>query len=374
MNRTLSFVLASAIATFAAGCAPAEDDGAASQEAAQTSAWRTTTIGDRPGQDLGDTERVAAVADSRGLRHAVYLGRDRKVHYVDPAGTETVIDGDYALHNVIAVDAANEPHIAFSSRDGIIHARRSNGAWVKESLGIHGWVDAIAVDPQGTVHIASNTTEQRATHSTKRSTQGVFEHTDVPGRLEREIGFGAFAFAVDRSGTAYMLLSSFESIEVAPRVSRSGPTHTYYAKRPSGGAFTVEMLPLGASAGSLVVDETGVVHVVFARSAAAPGEITHPEYVRRGVGDAAWSAPELVYGDGYMTSLAIDANGNLHVAVSTNGSSFLGYAKRTSEGWTREFVNNNSSATMPSMLLDAAGKPSIVFRDYSGYRLAQRAP
>src|SRR5262249_51451845 len=137
--------------------------------------------------------------------------------------------------------------------------------------GVRGTLDGIAVDATGTVHIASDDIVRgglwTATHSTRKNGASAFEHADVPGKLDREIGFGAFAFAVDTSGTAYMMLSSAEWFDDAPNVSHSGPTHTYFARRPAGGTFTVDLLQQSFKAsGAIAVDGNNVVHAVLAVS------------------------------------------------------------------------------------------------------------
>jgi hypothetical protein len=379
--RSSSLLIFSALAALAIGCSQAQEtDGEAeAQEANQSSSnWSARSIGDRPNRDVVQNERVAIAIDARGQRHGVYLGRDRETHYVDlSANREQIVEAPQGSHHALALDPSGDPHIAFTSSDGIVHAVRRNGAWSTEQIGARGTVDALAVDATGTVHVASSTYEagvSTAKHSTKRSGAAAFEHAAVPGKRDREIGFGAFAFAVGRSGTAYMLLSSFESIETAPNVSHSGPTHTYFAKRPAGGTFSVEMSEPSASGGSMVVDANDVVHAVLSVDSEIEDHDTKPVYVRRGASDAAWSAPESVFWDGYYTSLAIDASGTLHLAVTGSRSSFLAHAVKPAGGtWTTEVINS-SRARVPSIALDTNGKPLIAYRDDSGYLLAQRNP
>jgi hypothetical protein len=373
-NQTACLVF-SVLAALGLGCSPAEEPAAESDESNQTSSsWSSTSIGDRPNRDIGTNERVAIAVGARGQRHAVYVGKDLKTHYVDLSANRDEVLGasPYSTDHAIALDPAGEPHIGFYSSLGATHAFRRNGAWVLEPIGTPGYFDAIAVDATGTVHIASHDipagSEWTATHSTKASSATAFSHTPIPGKLPREIGFGAFAFAVGADGTAFAMLSSFESIEEAPNRFKSGPTHTYFAKRPAGGTFTVEVLGPSASSGSLLVDSSGVLHAVLAVKSPS----SKPMYFRRGPTDTAFSAPEEIFWDGFRTSLALDANGTLHVAITGNVSSFLAYGKRPASGpWSTEIITA-SDAALPSIAIDATGKPIVAYRTGAGYHLASR--
>lgn len=360
------------------GCAaPTEEGAAESSESNQTSSsWTTSSIGDRPNRDVVVNERVGMAIDARGQRHTAYLGRDGKTHYVDPSSNrDEVIETNGASHHELALDAAGQPIIGFSSRDGIALATKRNGAWAIEKVGVNGSLDALGTDATGALHVVSSAYqggESTATVSTRRSGATTFEHAKVPGKLPREIGFDAFAFATDRAGAVYLLLSSFESIEEAPNRSRSGPLHAYFAKRPAGGSFAVESLPIAASGGSLAVDGNGTLHAVLSTKVQTTDYDNTLVYVRRGASEPAWSAPENVHWDGYYTSLAVDAAGTMHLAITGSSSRYLKYAKRpASGGWTDELITS-ADASVPVLALDARGVPVIAYRDGGGYQLAQR--
>lgn len=379
-----TILVASSLALFSivagVGCAaPTEALETESSESNQNaSEWTTSSIGDRPNRDVVEHERVGIAFDARGQRHTTYLGRDGQTHYVDPASNrDEVVSTSGASNHEIVVDASGQPIIGFSSRDGVAIATKRNGAWAVEKVGVIGTLDALKLDATGALHVVTSTyvgDESTATVSTRRSGSTTFEHTKVPGKLPNEIAFDAFAAATDRAGTLYLLLSSHESISDGPNRSHSGPTHGYFAKRPAGGAFTVEALPFGGTAGSLAVDANGVLHGVVA--ARLEGESsTKALYVHRASSDSAFSAPETVYGDGYRSSLVVDAQGTLHLALTGNSSRFLRYAKRPAAGgWTNELITG-SDASVPEMALDSRGTPVIAYRDGGGYELAtRRAP
>lgn len=379
-----TILLASSLALFSlvasVGCAaPAEAPEASSSESNQTAAsWSLSSIGGRPNRDVVEHERVGIAFDARGQRHTAYLGRDGETHYVEPSSNrdEVVSTGSSSASNhELVIDASGQPIIGFSTRDGVSIATKRNGAWAIEKVGVNGSLDALSFDATGALHVVTSTyvgDESTSTVSTRRSGATTFEHTKVPGKLPRESGFEAFAAATDRAGTLYLLLSSYESISDGPNRSHSGPTHGYFAKRPAGGAFTVEALPMGGTAGSLAVDSSGVVHAVVSARLDADSYTTKTLYVRRGASESAWSAPETVYSDGYRSSLVVDAQGTLHLALSGNSSRFLRYAQRPATGsWTNELVTS-SDANVPEIALDSRGTPLIAYRDGGGYQLAQR--
>lgn len=380
-----TILLASSLALFSlvagVGCAtPSEAPETESSESNQTSSdWSTSSIGDRPNRDVVTNERVGIAFDARGQRHTAYLGRDGKTHYVDPTSNrDEVIATNNASHHELVLDASGQPIIGFSSSDGVSIATKRNGAWAIEKVGVSGSLDALRFDAIGTLHVVTSsyaTNESTATVSTRKSGQTTFEHTKVPGKLAREIGFEAFAAATDRAGTLYLFLSSFESIEDGPNRSHSGPLHGYFAKRPAGGAFTVEASPIAASCGSLAVDANNTLHAVLSVESEVADHDTKPVYIKRDPSDSSWSAPENAHWDGYYTSLAVDASGTLHLAIAGSRSRFLKYAKRPATGgWTDELITT-ADASVPEIALDSRGTPVIAYRDGGGYELAtRRAP
>lgn len=359
-----------ALALSSIGCAAEPDDAASAESNATSTNWKITSLGQSPGHDIGSNERVAIAIDGNGTRHAVYLsGKDEKTHYVNLTTKQDVaLDASSTSDAMIALDPRGEPHLAFYSDKGLQHASRKNGQWVVEAVGVSGFANAIAIDSKGTVHIASDYPEGDGKWSAHVSTLAAgataFVHAEIPGRVDGEIGFGVNALAVDANGGEYMMLSSFKSTP-----DGSGAEHAYYVRRPAGGQFVVEMLDasLQNNGSSITVDKNGTVHAVLA----APGsDGTAPTYIRRGANDSSWSAAEKISWDGYGSSVQVDASGTVHVAFTGNRSSYAKYATRTATGWTEETITT-ADAKLPTLALDASGRPLISFRA-GDYQLAER--
>jgi hypothetical protein len=377
--RTALVPFLAAVALSSIGCAAESGEAAGSSEANETSStWRITEIGGRPNHDVGENERVSFAIDGAGHRHAVYLSNDLKTHYIDFSTNQDVaIPANQTSHAFLALDAQGQPHVAFTSDQGVSHASKKNGQWVVEAIGVYGSTDAIAVDAAGTVHIASDSTsaggEWTATVSTLPAGASAFQHANVPGKVPGEIGFTVNGFAVDRQGGEYLMLSSINFVDDSPTSSHSTDEHAYFVRRPAGGAFSVELMDksLQNSAASLAIDSAGTIHAVVAGPSGAPDVSTAPYYIHRGANDTAWSAPEKIHWDGYWTSMAVDGSGIVKVAISGDRSNYAAYAERSALGqWSIHYVTT-SDTQVPSLALDPSGKPVFAFRTYGGYSLAE---
>lgn len=355
------------------GCAAATDDTGSAEANDTSSAWKLSALGRRPNRDIGDNEQVGYAIDASGKRHAAYQGSDGLIHYVDLSTNQdvTIPTTGWTQHVQLALDPQGQPHLAFSSGEkGVAHASRKNGQWVVEATGMVGSVDALAIDSAGTMHIASNRIDEsrvwRATMSTLKAGAAAFEHAEIPGKVEGEIGWGVHALAVDASGGEYMMLDSIMFVDDSPTSSHSTDQHRYFVRRAAGGQFSVEIMDqsLTGSAGSLFIDGAGTIHAVISAAGA-------PSYIRRGANDTAWSAPEKIHWDGYYTSLAIDGLGRLHVAFTGNESTYMAYAQRLPNGiWGVEYVSSED-AQLPHLAIDANNAPSFAFRNHAGYYLAE---
>ena len=381
LRTALVPLLAVALAS-AVGCAAPNEEQAGRSEANETSSsWRVSDIGDRPNSDIGDNENVGFAIDGAGHRHAVYLGRDLKTHYVDFSTNTNIAlpTTGPTSHARLALDSQGQPHVALTTGQGITHVSKKNGQWVAGPIGVFGTADAINVDARGTAHIASDTPaaggEWTATVSTLEPGASTFQHANVPGKVAGEIGFSINAFAVDAQGGEYLMLSSIKFVDDSATSSHSTDEHAYFVRRPANGSFAVEMMDksLQNSAASLAVDGSGNIHAVVAGPSGEPDVSTAPYYIHRGANDTTWSSPEKIHWDGYWTSLAVDASGGLHVAIAGDRSSYAAYATRLPTGqWAIDYVSTQATQ-LPSLALDPSGKPVFAFRTYAGYSLAEPA-
>jgi hypothetical protein len=370
--------LAALVALFGIGCASQPASDAASSTSNETSsAWATTKIGSRPNNDILEMERVQLAVDAAGHRHAVYLGSDNQTHYAElTSHSDTTIPGGVGTHHHLALDADGNPHIVFSTSQGIMHATRDgSGEWAATAIGAVGTVDGLAIDAKGTVHIASDQSAADGTDTVTVSTlpkgESTFQHDLVPGLVAGEIGFESFALAVDGQGAEYMFLHSIHFVNDTPTASHSDAEHTYFAKRPAGGSFAVEQMAKISQAGSIAVDGSGTIHAVLAVGADDPDNWSMPVYMQRGATDSSWSAPEKIFWTGYYSSLVVDASGNVRVGFTGARADFAAYGVKSASGWTVEIVSEDD-AKLPSLALDPTGKPVMAFRSSAGYFVSER--
>jgi hypothetical protein len=142
----------------------------------------------------------------------------------------------------------------------------------------------------------------------------------------------------------------------------------HYATRPaSSTSWTVEPLyQAGVDAGdhsSLAADRSGGVHLTFL-------EYGTYHLIYGTLSGTSWGFETVESGGAAVkaasSSLAMDDSGRAHVAYFTGDR--LDYAVRQGSTWTAETVDS-SSAKMghyPSLALDAAGNPQVVYLDWVG--------
>jgi hypothetical protein len=142
----------------------------------------------------------------------------------------------------------------------------------------------------------------------------------------------------------------------------------HYATRPaSSTSWTVELLyQAGVDAGdhsSLAADKSGGLHLTFL-------EYGTYHLIYGTLSGSTWSFETVQSGGAAVkaasSSLALDDGGREHVAYFTGDR--LDYAFRQGGAWTAEPVDS-SSAKMghyPSLALDAAGNPQVVYLDWAG--------
>jgi len=127
----------------------------------------------------------------------------------------------------------------------------------------------------------------------------------------------------------------------------------------------------GGTCSAVVSDQNGKQHIVYIDLVDTS---THLSYVTNS--GATW-AQETLDEDGIVgehSSIAVDADGNVHIAYYDNSNSSLKYANNV-DGWNTEVVDNSSAmmGMSPSLTLDEEGNVHISYHDGDGARTLKYA-
>ena len=254
----------------------------------------------------------------------------------------------------LTLDAAGVPYVAFSANQPCV-AKRVNGSWVLDALTTPTGKDAPQLDI---------------------------------------INFVTPTIAVGETGPSPYVL-----------YSKSPENDIWFAQRESG-SWQYERLSTNGGSPDVETDAAGTPHILFLDGAlghrygvrdgaswtfeTAPGYgplaldfAGRPQILSVAGIDLEWSirnangwSTEIVADDGVgQTSLAIDGDGEPHVAFSDNDTQRVRYARRVAGTWTVETVATGIGQWVStSIALGAGGEPFIAFYDQAAgsLRFARR--
>ncbi len=269
------------------------------------------------------------------------------------------------VHNAIALDLDNAPHIAYydSINADLLLATRPGETWFREEVdseGDTGLMPSIAQDSQGRTHLA------------------YFDQTNGDLRYARQVDpDGWNRVTVDSDGNTGWLPSLALDRDDQPHIAYWNQSlHALQYAHFDGTQWQIQTVAADVfTSGSITLALTseGLARIIYQRSAGPQSFM--------GLGYAAydgvsWSV-ETIAADpaaGSWSSLALDASDNPHIAysVSSAGLRYITYAS----AWSApEAVDTGALAGSNLRLaLDPAGRPRIVFFDgaVNGVRLAYR--
>jgi hypothetical protein len=324
-------------------------------------------------------ERVGSVWTLEQVAHPIYYGSGSAVS--------------------LAVDAAGDVHLVYLSDDDILHyARRTAGVWSLENVPTTTQARisaAVAVDPNGVVHIAYMTGSPyslmhawRAPAATTWSFETIDAATSVGNSISLAIddaghlhvayldfGNGVLKHAV-WNGTAwqletvdsagdYLAQSTGLALDAAgrPRIAYANPTTTAVRFAEwTGTSWTLStvLTEFGSQTGEfphLALDATGAPWISFYSGYYNRTEI----YTRAGT---TWTkqlvAPDQP--DGYDSAVARDPNGNVAVIYTATNEDNLWMAQSSGTSWVDEVIDPYGDVGDESqMALDGSGRPHISY-------------
>lgn len=308
--------------------------------------WRTQEV-DEPGTGFGITYSTAVVTDGGGAVHVFYDGTEQLRHATNASGewvVTTLDDPGFDVGDDVsaAIDGAGHFHVAYLDRRNgrLRYATDTSGGWAITDLGSGGYVTAMTVAPDDSVHIV---------HSRFVGGSALVHTTNAPGYWTTETIGGTSGY--------------YSSV----KADADGNLHVsfmnggfYYATNATGGwVSTLIDGNVGAAANSsLVLDRDGHVHITY-------GDYENGDlhYATNASGD--WTTGDVDTGDdrGYWSSLAIDDAGFLHVSYTDRSTRHLRFAttKVTAtfrsagglDGWVRESAQGSGKGKAKNTGADA---------------------
>jgi len=270
----------------------------------------------------------------------------------------------------VVVDRSGIVHVVwtdFTTGSGdIYYARRgSDGTWsspqnisntLMESLN-----PQLAVDGSGAIHVvwADSTPGPEDIYYAQRGSDGTWSS---PKNISNSSECSrAPQLAVDKGGTVHLMWSESDSNLENGEI--------FYARRSSNGTWSspqnISNTPGGSDSQQFVLDESGVIHVVWADGVSDTSDIY---YVKQS-SDGVWSSPQNISNLGHSGApqLTVDQDRTVHVVWSdpifpSQGNIF--YAYRDHDGvWSSPLNISNESGypLSPKIAADASGTLHVMW-------------
>lgn len=270
------------------------------------------------------------------LKHAASDGSLWNLATVDRSGI-------VGTASSLALDQADVPHIGYQcslygTNAELLYARRTGGSWVSEKVdGSDGRFTSIALDSLGQPHVCYSNAGLRYA----RFDGTVWVSQTVVGDVGTEVGY-AF-LTLDQNDSAHISFCDFSSDDLVYAWSDGSD---WFSETVHAGGCVWQT--------SLALDLEAHPHISYVSTG---GTLGYAHY------DGSTWHRETVGDGGYFNSLAVDADGVVHISSLAAGT--LLYARRDRTGWQTEIVDQTGeSGWGTSMALDAAGRPQIGYCIY----------
>jgi hypothetical protein len=255
--------------------------------------------------------------DSNGYAHISYLDPYNScLKYAHWNGTkwniQTVDAGDVGSFSSIAIDSEGHPHISYCDGGNIDlkYATWNGSSWDIQTVDSQGWVGgstSLALDSQGKPHIAySDITNRDLKFATKTDNGWSISAIDSEGDVGRNP-----CIKIDQNNIVYV--SYFDATNGKVKVARS-----------SGSSWVIQ-----------AVDYLG--------------------------------NPDLYLNSAHRNPLALDSNGNPHIAYYSTATSSLKHAYLSGSQWVIQTADSTANAGWYSSIgVDAKGTAHISYYDEDG--------
>jgi hypothetical protein len=314
----------------------------------------------------GDLDKVSSIVlDDDGNVHIAYFDdyeannttRGRLCYANDMDGWNvTVVDDSTAMTGLnpsIALDSAGWVHIAyFDNSVGqkvLKYVNNEGGNWSVPIILLPGTADvgrfsAIAVDGEGTVHIAYYYQGSKdLMYSNNRQGFWVPESIDNSHSVE-----GRVSLALNSSGMPQVAYYNDDGLMYAKRNATSWGSTMLDANNELGGGI------------SLFIDAQDQSYITYHNE-----DLTLLKYINNVGGE--WNNATIIASDGDVgadSAISVDQNGDEHIAyVESTGDGTLNYVERRSGIWMFQSVDVEGCGDRISMAMDAMGRAHVSYFD-----------
>ncbi len=269
---------------------------------------------------------------------------------------QTVDFGTFVVSS-LALDSEDRPHISYYSlgNSRLCYASGLEGVWTIEVLAEPGFYPSLVLDSSARPRIScfgGDTLKYVSFNGSSWSYQTVVAHVTVYNDKNAPL-------CLDSSGYPHILYENNppEESDVLKYVYWDGTTWQQQTVMETGNSFACQL--------SMALDRFDNAHISYSSDLLFT-EFGRVKYATSSDGTN-WTIETVVScGKTGYTSLAIDSNGDPHIAYDDGYS--IGYARRRDGYWMSETVNLpcEYGATDISMALDSSDNPHIAYREYRG--------
>ena len=293
---------------------------------------------------------------------------DRNVSYdgINHQWTKTTADytDESGPENAIVVDSNGHVHVVYINGGNykIMHAEFDGSMWdtaeVDSCAGSYCWDAHMVIDDNDELHVAYSAQGEKL----------VYQHYDGQdwngGVVSPSARFAPVGIAVDSNNLPHISYSQ------TGQWCGNGLRLASY----DGSAWTTQSIDSGSNKGcdsSIVIDENDHIYIAY-----QDRDNSKLKFATNKSGSwLSYSPDASSFGNnmypGYATSLAMDEQGQFHIAHYDSDNEDLRYSTGVPNGqWTNTIVDaSGNTGKNPSIAVDAAGDLHIVYASWSGFDL-----
>ena len=293
---------------------------------------------------------------------------DRNVSYdgINHQWTKTTADytDESGPENAIVVDSNGHVHVVYINGGNykIMHAEFDGSMWntaeVDSCAGNYCWDAHMVIDDNDELHVAYSAQGEKL----------VYQHYDGQdwngGVVSPSARFAPVGIAVDSNNLPHISYSQ------TGQWCGNGLRLASY----DGSAWTTQSIDSGSNKGcdsSIVIDENDHIYIAY-----QDRDNSKLKFATNKSGSwLSYSPDASSFGNnmypGYATSLAMDEQGQFHIAHYDSDNEDLRYSTGVPNGqWTNTIVDaSGNTGKNPSIAVDAAGDLHIVYASWSGFDL-----
>ena len=282
---------------------------------------------------------------------------DSTADYTDQAGewSSIAVDSNGHVH-VVHINGGN-----YQIKHSVYDGTSWNSATINNCGHTYCWDVDLVIDDNDELHAAYTT------YNTNYETL-VYLHYDGTSWSDTEVSasanFGPVGIAVDSNNYPHI------SHAVSGQYCGDGLRLASY----TGSTWTYHSVDMGSNRGcdsDIVIDENDDIYISYQVRDQSKLKVATDKGGSWNLYSADSGASTSSLYPGYMTSMAMDGQGQLHIAHFDDKNDDLRYSTGITNGpWTTTIVENSGhTGREPSIAVDLADNPHIVYHSWSGFDL-----